>query len=76
MLLLMDRPAEAHDAFVASLALSPRRTRALEGAARSAELVGDLEAAREFYARMLENLGEADAETPEMERARRVLAME
>ncbi len=49
MLLELDRPAEARQAFVAALQRAPRRTASLLGLARAAARAGDTAIARETY---------------------------
>jgi tetratricopeptide (TPR) repeat protein len=62
MLLLVERPADAQREFEAVEQTEPRRFRAVHGAARSADLAGDREAARRHYRNLLEIA--ARAETP------------
>ena len=53
LLLDLDRPAEALEAYEASDDVWPRRLNTLLGAARAAEAAGDVEAARDWYAKVL-----------------------
>jgi hypothetical protein len=60
MLLQMNRPAEALQAFEATLTHEPNRFRALSGAARAAGLAGDQAKARQYAAALLEVCARAD----------------
>ncbi|MBV1798225.1 lipopolysaccharide assembly protein LapB [Siccirubricoccus sp. G192] len=70
MLLLMDRPAEAQREFEAVQQTEPRRFRAVYGAGRSAELAGDREAARRYYANLLEIAAKAEMPRADLTAAR------
>jgi hypothetical protein len=61
MLLELKQPAEARKAFEATLKKEPNRFRALYGAARSSSLTGDRDAARRYYAQLLEICARADS---------------
>ncbi len=74
MLMEMSRPAEATKEFEAVLARSPNRFRALYGAARSAELAGELRQARDFYAKLVELAKSGDGDRSEIRQARNFLA--
>jgi tetratricopeptide (TPR) repeat protein len=74
MLLLLERPGDAHRAFVATLRTDPNRARSLFGAARAAEAAGMQAEAREYYQRFVAQMATADTEGPQLERARRYLA--
>ena len=72
MLLDMNRPAEALTAFVETTKKEPNRFRGLYGAARAAELAGDVATARSYYSMLLEIGARADpAGRPELEQARK-----
>lgn len=73
LLLELDRPAEALEAYRRTLEREPRRARALYGAARAAEAAGDARTARQLYGELLELMAEADAGKPEVAAARRYL---
>lgn len=73
MLLELERPADALAEFERTLEASPERFRSLYGAARAAELAGELGRAREYYAKLLDIARSADAERPELNEARRFL---
>jgi tetratricopeptide (TPR) repeat protein len=60
MLLELKQPAEARKEFEATLKKEPNRFRALYGAARSSALLGDRDAARRYYAQLLEVCARAD----------------
>jgi tetratricopeptide (TPR) repeat protein len=70
MLMLVGRHAEAQREFEAVQETEPRRFRAVHGAARSAELAGAADAARQHYALLIEVAARADAGRPEIEQAR------
>ena len=74
MLLAADRPAEALAEFEAVQQVEPNRLRALAGAARAAELAGDLAAARRHYGEVVALTASADASRPEIEAARAFVA--
>ncbi|HEX5870633.1 MAG TPA: hypothetical protein VFY65_09470 [Longimicrobium sp.] len=74
LLLELRRPAEARQAYEATLRREPNRARALFGAARAAELAGDAPAARAHYQHLLELMRAADAERGEARAARAFLA--
>jgi tetratricopeptide (TPR) repeat protein len=74
LLLELDQPPEALEAYEKTLAREPRRARALFGAARAAERAGQAEKARAHYTALLELMAEADADRPEPGEARRYLA--
>lgn len=57
LLLDMNRPGEALEAFERSLAESPNRLNALTGAARAAQLSGDRAKAAGYYGRVAGLLG-------------------
>ena len=73
MLLLAERPAEALEAFEASLAISQNRLNSLSGAGRAAELAGDAKKAGEYYADVVALIGEReDVDRPRVVDARRL----
>jgi len=74
MLLEVGRPADALAEFEGALEATPNRFRSLYGAARAAELAGDAERARQYYAKLLEVSRWADGERPEPAEAKRFLA--
>jgi tetratricopeptide (TPR) repeat protein len=73
MLLELKRPSEALEAYRTALKQSPNRFDALRGAAQSAQLAGDANAAKTFYAKLVELSGSA-ADRPELQEARGYLA--
>jgi hypothetical protein len=74
LLLELREPQQALKEFEASLLVSPNRFNGLYGAARAAELSGDREKARSFYAQ-LTTLGEhSDGTRPELQAAKVFLA--
>jgi tetratricopeptide (TPR) repeat protein len=73
MLLELNRPAEALEAYEASLKSTPGRFNSLFGAGRSAQLAGHADAAIRYYAELLRNAG-PNAERPQLGLARTALA--
>ena len=74
MLLDRDMAKEALSAFEATLSKEPNRLGAAAGAARAAEKGGDLAKARQYYAKVAELTGDADASRSEAKEARAFLA--
>ena len=75
MLLQMKEPASALKEFEATLEHEPNRFRALSGAARSAQLAGDRQKARSYYATLLKVCERADTPgRPDLVEARRVVS--
>ncbi len=74
MLLLMGRAAEAQREFETVQQTEPRRFRAVHGAARSAELAGDRDAARRHYQALLEIAARAEPGRAELDQARTFVA--
>jgi hypothetical protein len=74
LLLELRQPQQAVKEFEASLLVSPNRFNGLYGAAKAAELSGDRDKARAFYAK-LTTLGEhSDGQRPELQAAKVFLA--
>lgn len=74
MLLELERPREAVEAFEAALERSPRRLRALYGAARAAELAGEPDGAARRYRELVELTESGDTTDPRIRRARTSLS--
>jgi len=74
LLLELGRPADAARAYAASLAQQPNRARSLFGAARAAELAGDLTVARARYREYLTLMEKSDGGRGELEIARGALS--
>jgi len=74
LLLELNRPAEALAQYEAAMAKEPNRFRGVYGAARAAELAGDRERARTHYARLVQQIGDSDADRPEIRHARAFVA--
>jgi cytochrome c-type biogenesis protein CcmH/NrfG len=74
LLLELGRPAEARQAYEATLRREPNRARALFGAGRGAELAGDATAARAHYQHLLQVMRDADAGRAEVRLAREYVA--
>ncbi len=60
LLLALERPADALEAFTVSLEIWPERYHSLLGAARAARQTGDAEQSRDHYEQLLEVVGDAD----------------
>ncbi len=73
MLLEVSRPADALIAFEAALQDAPNRFRSLSGAAQAAMQAGEVERARQYYARLLEVARLADTDRPELQAARNLV---
>lgn len=73
MLMEMKKPREAFVEYKAALAESPNRFDSLYGAAQAAQLSGNAETARKYYAKLVEVCG-AGADRPELQEARTELA--
>jgi tetratricopeptide (TPR) repeat protein len=70
LLLDLNQPALALIAFEQSQQADPNRFRNVYGAARSAELAGDREKARMFYARLLKQVGTNPPDRGEVKQAK------
>jgi len=73
MLLELGDPRQALNEFESSHRVEPNRFKGLYGAARAAELSGDREKARTYYANLLALCEKADTERPELKEARAFL---
>lgn len=69
ILLRAGKPAEAAEQFRIALLRQPNRARSLLGAARAAKQKGDLQAARNFYAKLSEQWQQADKDLAELREA-------
>jgi tetratricopeptide (TPR) repeat protein len=74
MLLEMNRPAEALQAFEASEKHDPNRFRGLYGATKAAFLAGDQAKAKSYYEKLLVLVQNADTERPELKEAKAFFA--
>ncbi|MEX2583875.1 MAG: hypothetical protein WD766_11405 [Gemmatimonadota bacterium] len=74
LLLEINRPAEAQQAYVAALESEPNRARLVFGAARAAELAGDTDAARTRYTEYLRLMAAADGGREELDAANAFVA--
>jgi predicted Zn-dependent protease len=74
LLLEVNGPAAALVEFETSLRRVPNRFRSFSGAARAAELVGDREKAKAYYAKLVALADQADSDRPELAHARAFLA--
>ena len=74
MLMESKQPKLALIEYQASVKLSPNRFNSLYGAARAAEISGDAEVARTYYAQLLKVCEKADSDREELSRARGLLA--
>jgi len=75
LLLAVGRPARARTAYEATLRREPGRARSLFGAARAAELAGDVQTARARYQEFLKLMANADGDRPELETAKHATAL-
>jgi tetratricopeptide (TPR) repeat protein len=76
LLLELNRPAEAVTYFQRTLTRTPGRPKAVLGLARAAQALGDDEIAAKRYQEFLSIWKSADAELPELVRAKEFLAMQ
>jgi Tfp pilus assembly protein PilF len=74
LLLEVNEPAAALAEFEASLHRVPNRFRSFSGAAHAAELAGDGEKAKAFYAKLIALADQGDTDRPELALARAFLA--
>ncbi len=74
LLLDLKEPGQALREFESSLHASPSRFNGLSGAARAAQLMGDIEKARTYYARLVSLCDHADSARTELAEARMFLA--
>jgi tetratricopeptide (TPR) repeat protein len=74
--LLLERgmAREALAAYEASMAKEPNRYRGLAGAAKAADVLGDKEKARAYYAKLLALASGSDSDRPELAVAKQFLA--
>src|SRR5581483_6990201 len=76
LLLELKEPTQALSAFETSLHASPNRFNGLSGAARAAQLAGDTEKARSYYAQLVSLCDRGDGARPELAEARTFLAQQ
>jgi hypothetical protein len=74
MLMEMKQPAQALQAYEDSSKREPNRLRTLAGAARAAELSGDMAKAKGYYADLVKLTAKSKGERPELARAKEFLA--
>jgi tetratricopeptide (TPR) repeat protein len=74
MLLELKQPVQAMTEFEATLRTAPNRFNALSGAARAAQLSGDDDKAKTYYAKLVAICEHADGDRPELQDARSHLA--
>jgi hypothetical protein len=74
MLMEMQQPAQALQAYEDSSKREPNRLRTLAGAARAAELSGDMAKAKGYYAELVKLTAKSNGERPELARAKEFLA--
>jgi uncharacterized protein HemY len=70
----MKQPAQALQAYEDSSKREPNRLRTLAGAARAAELSGDMAKAKGYYAELVKLTAKSNGERPELARAKEFLA--
>jgi tetratricopeptide (TPR) repeat protein len=73
MLVELDKPAEAVEAYEASLKISPNRFNSLYGAGHAAERAGDPEKAKSYYAELVQLADEAKSDRPAIRQAKQLL---
>jgi hypothetical protein len=74
MLMEMEQPALALQAYEGSSKREPNRLRTLSGAARAAQLSGDMAKAKAYYADLMRLTAKSKDERPELAQAREFLA--
>ncbi len=74
MLLDMNEPLQALQAFEAALKDEPARFWSLYGAAKAAELAGNRDKAAAYYVRLVDQAGDAGSRRAAVENARKFLA--
>jgi tetratricopeptide (TPR) repeat protein len=74
LLLAMNRPGQALQAFELSMKAAPNRFRGFYGAAQAAERLGDRAQARRYYEKLVTLSSHADTGRPELTEARAFLA--
>jgi tetratricopeptide (TPR) repeat protein len=74
LLMELQRPDQALVEYEASLRAVPNRFNGLYGAAQAAQLAGNQEKAKRYYAELLRVCDKADSERPELRRAKMFLA--
>jgi Tfp pilus assembly protein PilF len=74
MLLAANEPRLALKEYEASLQSARNRYRGFYGAAKSAQLSGDLEKSRTYYGKLLTLCSNADTQRPELAEAKKYLA--
>jgi hypothetical protein len=74
MLMEMKQPAQALQAYEDSSKREPNRLRTLAGAARAAELAGDVAKAKGYYAELVKLTAKSNSERPELAQAKAFLA--
>jgi hypothetical protein len=73
MLVELDKPAEAMEAYEANLKISPNRFNSLYGAGHAAERAGDPNKARSYNSRLVQLAEKADSERPAIKEAKQFL---
>ena len=74
LLLELQQPAQALAEFEIALRVTPNRFNGIYGAARAAELAGDRDKAKDYYAQLLALSKNADGQRPELSQAKAFLA--
>ena len=70
----LKQPAQALREFETSMGREPNRYNGIYGAARAAELSGDLSKAKTYYVKLVTLCDKADTQRPELQQARTFLA--
>jgi len=74
MLLLLDQPVDALNAFETSLKIAPNRFYSTYGAGLAAELAGDMKKAKLYYSTLMQLSSETDSDRPEIRKVKNFLA--
>jgi tetratricopeptide (TPR) repeat protein len=74
ILVLLDKPNEAIDAYEASLEISPNRFNSLYGAGYAAELTGDQPKAKSYYSKLVQLTTGVDSDRPRIRQAKAFLS--
>jgi len=74
MLVLLEKPVEAIEAYEASLQISPNRFNSLYGAGRAAELTGNSGKAKSYYSKLVQLTAKADSGIPGIKQAKMFLS--
>ena len=74
MLVMLEMPVAAIEAYEASLQISPNRFNSLYGAGRAAELAENSEKAKSYYSKLVQFAAKVDGDRPAIEQAQAFLS--